>query len=250
MRIPTVHSSTFQRLMDLILADLQWTTCLVYFDNIIVFGCTFQEDLAHLDEVLTKLQQANLKIKPCKCNLFPTQVHYLGHVISAEGVMADPAKVAAVREWPVPRNQTEVQSFVGLASYYRRFVKGFADIARPLHQLVEKGKRFQWTDDCQRAFDQLKASLITAPVLAYPDPSKPFILDTDARGVGVGAVLSQEEGGHEQVVAYASRALTKQEQKYATTKKELLSMVTFTKHFKHYLLGKEFVLHTDHNSLR
>lgn len=242
--------STFQRLMDLILADLQWTTCLVYLDDIIVFGRTFQEHLARLDEVLVKLQQANLKIKPSKCNLFSTQVHYLGHVISAEGVMADPAKVAAVREWPVPRNQTEVQSFVGLASYYRRFVKGFADIARPLHQLAKKGKRFQWTEDCQRAFDQLKASLITAPVLAYPDPNKTFILDTDASDVGIGAVLSQEWGGHERVVAYASRALTKQERKYATTKKELLSMVMFTKHFKHYLLGKEFVLRTDHNSLR
>ena len=242
--------STFQRLMDLILADLQWTTCLVYLDDIIVFGRTFQEHLARLDEVLVKLKQANLKIKPSKCNLFSTQVHYLGHVISAEGVMADPAKVAAVREWPVPRNQTEVQSFVGLASYYRRFVKGFADIARPLHQFGEKGKRFQWTEDCQWAFEQLKTSLITAPVLSYPDPSKTFILDTDASDVGIGAVLSQEEGGYERVVAYASRALTKQERKYATTKKELLSMVAFTKHFKHYLLGKEFVLRTDHNSLR
>lgn len=176
--------STFQRLMDLILADLQWTTCLVYLDDIIVFGRTFQEHLARLDEVLTKLQQANLKIKPCKCNRFSTQVHYLGHVISAGGVIADPAKVAAVREWPVPKNQTEVQSFVGLVSNYRHFVKGFADIARPLHHLLEKGKRFQWTDDCHRAFDQLKASLITAPVLAYPDPSKTFILDTDARNRG------------------------------------------------------------------
>lgn len=116
-------------------------------------------------------------------------------------------------------------------------MKGFADIAQPLHQLVEKGKRFQWTEDCQQAFEQLKASLINAPVLAYPDPSKTFILDTDASDAGIAAVLSQEDGGHERVVAYASRALTKQELKNATTKKELLSMVTFTKHFKHYLLG-------------
>lgn len=98
--------------------------------------------------MLGKLRQANLKVKPSKCNLFSTQVHYLGYVISAEGVMPDPTKVEAVREWPVPKNQTEVQSFVGLASYYRRFVKGFADIARPLHQLAEKGRRFRWGDDC------------------------------------------------------------------------------------------------------
>ena len=241
---------TFQRLMDLVLADLQWTTCLVYLDDIIVFGRTFHEHLSRLDEVLNKLQQANLKVKPVKCNLFSPQVQYLGHIISAQGVEADPAKVEAVRQWPVPKNQTEVKSFVGLASYYRRFVKGFAEIARPLHQLTEKGRRFKWTDECQAAFEKLKASLMSAPILAYPDPHKTFILDTDASDAGIGAVLSQEEAGYERVIAYASRALTKQERKYATTKKELLSMVTFTKHFKHYLLGKEFVLRTDHGSLR
>lgn len=215
-----------------------------------MFGRDFYEHLTRLEKVLEKLRQANLKVKPSKCNLFSTKVHYLGHVISAEGVMPDPAKVDAVRGWPTPTNQTEVQSFLGLASYYRRFVKGFADIARPLHKLVEKGKRFQWGEDCQGAFEKLKTCLTTAPVLTYPDPSKSFILDTDASEVGIGAVLSQAEGETERVVAYASRALTKQERKYATTKKELLSMVTFTKHFKHYLLGKEFILRTDHNSLR
>lgn len=243
--------STFQRLMDLVLADLQWSTCLVYLDDIICFGRTFEEHLHRLDEVLLKLGQANLKVKPTKCNLFSTEVRYLGHIISAQGITADPAKVEAVRGWPAPENQTEVKSFLGLASYYRRFIKGFADIARPLHQLTEKGRRFKWDESCEQAFRQLKASLITAPVLAYPDPQKPFILDTDASDVGIGAVLAQEgEGGMERVVAYASRALTKEERKYAATKKELLSMVCFTKHFKHYLLGKEFTLRTDHNSLR
>ncbi|XP_059420291.1 uncharacterized protein LOC132155519 [Carassius carassius] len=130
--------STFQRLMDLVLADLQWTTCLVYLDDIIIFGRTFQEHLGRLDEVLIKLRQANLKVKPTKCNLFATQVQYLGHIISSKGVKADPAKVEAVRQWPVPKNQTEVRSVVGLASYNRRFEKGFAEIARPLHQLTEK----------------------------------------------------------------------------------------------------------------
>lgn len=242
--------STFQRLMDLVLADLQWTTCLVYLDDIIVFGKTFQEHLGRLEQVFRKLHGANLKVKPSKCNLFAKQVSYLGHIISANGVKADPSKVEAVRGWPVPRNQTEVRSFLGLASYYRRFIKSFAEIARPLHQLTEKGRKFHWGDDCQRAFLTLKSCLTSAPVLAYPDPLKQFILDTDASDVGIGAVLSQVEGGMERVVAYASRSLTKQERKYATTKKELLSMVTFTKYFKHYLLGAEFVLRTDHNSLR
>ena len=242
--------STFQRLMDLVLADLQWATCLVYLDDIIVFGRNFTEHLSRLDEVLSKLGAANLKVKPSKCDLFATQVKYLGHIISAEGIRADPAKVESVREWPVPKTQTEVKSFIGLASYYRRFVKGFADIARPLHQLTEKGKKFRWGDDCQEAFVQLKSRLITAPVLAYPDPQKMFVLDTDASDVGIGAVLSQESDDGEHVVAYASRALSKEERRYATTKKELLAMVTFTKFFKHYLLGKEFILRTDHGSLR
>lgn len=233
--------STFQRLMDLVLADLQWTTCLVYLDDIIVFGRTFGEHLQRLDEVLCKLRHANLKVKPSKCALFATQVSYLGYIISAEGVRTDPGKIDAVKQWPVPSNQSEVRSFVGLASYYRRFIKGFAEIARPLHRLTEKGRKFKWDDECQQAFLQLKAALMTSPVLAYPDPYKPFILDTDASDVGIGAVLSQEVDGLERVVAYASRALTKQERKYATTKKELLSLVVFTKYFKHYLLGKEFV---------
>lgn len=246
----TNSPSTFQRLMDLVLADLQWTTCLVYLDDIIVFGRDFAEHLQRLDQVLSKLKMAHLKVKPAKCNFFSTKVHYLGHVISAEGVMADPEKVEAVRGWPTPKNQTEVRSFLGLASYYRRFVKGFAEIARPLHKLTEKGRRFQWDEACQEAFVKLKTCLISAPVLAYPDPQKSFILDTDASDTGIGAVLSQEVDGLERVVAYASRALTKQERKYATTKKELLGVVAFTKYFKHFLLGKEFLLRTDHNSLR
>lgn len=115
----------------------------MYLDDIIIFGCTFQEHLDRVGEVLSKLRQANLKVKPVKCNLFATEVQYLGHIISARGVKADPAKVEAVCQWPVPKNQTEVRSFVGLASYYRRFIRGFAELAQPLHQLTEKGRRFK-----------------------------------------------------------------------------------------------------------
>lgn len=183
--------------MDLVLADLQWTTCLVYLDDIIVFGQSFQEHLSRLGEVLNKLQTANLKVKPSKCNLFSTKVKYLGHIISADGVMADPAKLEAVRSWPEPTNQTEVRSFVGLASYYRRFVKNFAEIARSLHALTEKGRRFKWDEGCQNAFVALKMCLILAPILAYPDPQKSFILNTDASDCGIGAVLSQEDSGFE-----------------------------------------------------
>lgn len=134
---------TFQRLMDIVLAGLHWNTSLVYLDDIIVFSRSFEEHLMRLDEVLSKLRETDLKVKPSKCDLFSTQVQYLGHIISTEGVRADPAKVEAVQEWPVPKNQTEVRRYMGLASYNRRFVQGFAEIARPLHQLTEKGRRFK-----------------------------------------------------------------------------------------------------------
>lgn len=198
-----------------------------------MFGHAFQEHLSRLGEVLEvfQLKAANLKVKPSKCDLFCSRVKYSGHVISAMGIMADPVKVEPVREWLTPKIQTEVRSFLGLASYYRWFVSGFVDIARPLHQLTEKGRRFRWDKECQVTFNHLKARLISAPVLAYPDPNKSFTSDTDAGDVGVGAVLSLEEGGLECIIAYAIWALTKEEHKYATAKKDLLVMVTFTKYF-------------------
>ncbi|KAL6471884.1 hypothetical protein MHYP_G00205340 [Metynnis hypsauchen] len=242
--------STFQHLMELVLADLQWTSCLIYLDDIIVFGRTFEEHLSQLQMVLRKLKEANLKVKPSKCQLFAKEVQYLGHIISQEGIMTDPAKVAAVKEWKVPQSQTEVRSFLGLASYYRRFVQDFATIARPLHKLTEKGAKMIWSAQCQNAFDELKKCLITTPILAFPDPEKPFLLDTDASDVGIGGVLSQIVDGKERVTAYASRALSKTERNYATTKRELLAVVMFMKQFRHYLLGRRFTLRTDHSSLR
>lgn len=242
--------STFQRLMELVLADLQWMTCLVYLDDIIVFGRTFEEHVARLGQVLGRLKSTNLKVKPAKCTLFAKKVNYLGHVISEERVGTDPAKSETVKAWPTPTTVGEVRSFVGLASYYRRFIEGFGSIAQPLHKLTEKNRQFKWDGACQEAFDALKCKLTTAPILAYPDPTKPFILDTDASDQGIGAVLSQLHGDQERVVAYASRSLSRSERNYATTRKELLAVVAFTHHFRHFLLGQEFLLRTDHSSLQ
>ena len=175
---------------------------------------------------------------------------YLSHVISAGGVSTDPGKIEVVRSWPTPRNVQDVRSFLGLASYYRRFVADFASIAQPLHKLTEKKTPFQWTGECQQAFEVLKQKLTTAPVLVYPDLTKPFILDTDACDRGIGAVLSQMHDGQERVVAYGSRAFSKSKRNYATTRKELLAVVYLTRYFRHYLLGREFLLRTDHNSLQ
>ena len=242
--------STFQRLMELVLGGLQWIKCLVYLDDIIIFGRTFLEHISRLGEVLGRLKSAQLKLKPAKCNLFSREVTYLGHVISAEGFSTDPAKVEAVCSWPTPASVHDVRSFLGLASYYRRFVANFASIAQPLHKLTEKKIPFHWTNECQQAFDILKNKLTTAPVLVYPEISKQFILDTDASDRGIGAVLSQMHDGQERVIAYGSRALSKAERNYSTTRKELLAVVYFTRHFRHYLLGCEFLLRTDHSSLQ
>ena len=178
------------------------------------------------------------------------KVKFLGHIVSADGVQTDPQKTERVSSWPTPSSRKAVQQFLGLASYYRRFVKDFATIAKPLYHLTEKTATFIWSDGAKKAFDELRQRLVTAPTLAFPDYSLPFTLDTDASDVGIGAVLSQRHSdGLEHVVAYASRSLSRPERRYCVTRRELLAVVTFIQHFLPYLLGHEFLLRTDHGSL-
>ncbi len=170
---------------------------------------------------------------------------FLGHTVTADGIRTSLDKINAVREWPAPATQKEVRSFVGLCSYYRRFVRGFAHIARPLHKLTEKSAPFDWTPECQQSFDELKEALTSAPILSYPVPELPFILDTDASDSGLGAVLSQTQEEKEKVIAYMSKALTKAERSYCTTRKELLAVVVSLKHFHTYVYGQHILLRTD-----
>nr|XP_061825306.1 uncharacterized protein LOC133612154 [Nerophis lumbriciformis] len=242
--------ATFQRLMDRVLAGMQWETCLVYLDDIIVLGSNVPQMLQRLGQVFSRLHQAKLKLKPSKCCLFRRQVAYLGHIVSENGVATDPGKVRKVQGWPTPSSLKDVRHFVGLASYYRRFIKNFACIAEPLHALTKKHVQFRWSEECQVAFDDLKSRLITAPILGYPLDQGDMILDTDASDVGIGAVLSQFQQGVERVLAYGSRKLSKTEQNYCTTRRELLAVVDFTSHFRQYLLGRRFTVRTDHSSLR
>jgi hypothetical protein len=219
--------ATFQRLMNTILAG-RWDSCLVYLDDIIIIRRTFEEHLCNLEKVLECLKSAGLKVHPKKCQLCRERVTFLGHVVSREGVTTDPQKTEVVNQWPVPTCVKEVQSFLGLANYYRRFVKDFATIASPLHKLTQKQSQFDWTEECQRSFEQLKTKLTSAPLLVFPNFTKKFILDTDASNSGIGAVLSQmDEQGCERVVAYASRVLSKPERNYCVTRKELLAAVYF-----------------------
>ena len=242
--------ATFQRLMDLVLAGLQWSQCLVYLDDVIIIGHTFSEHLANLSLVFQRLRAAGLKLQPKKCDFLKHKVTYLGHVVSDVGVSTDPSKVEKVASWPVPTTTKEVQQFLGLAGYYRRFIQDFAEKARPLHRLTERNAIFKWSIESQNAFETLKTHQCSAPVLAYPDFNKPFLLDTDASDTGIGAVLSQpDEHGRECVIAYASRLLSKPERRYCVTRRELLAVVAFTKHFRHFLIGRHFTLRTDHGSL-
>ncbi|GFW60461.1 retrovirus-related Pol polyprotein from transposon 297 [Trichonephila clavipes] len=194
--------ATFERLMETVLKGLTFEACLIYLDDVIIGGRTFEEHLQNIRKVLSKLSDANLKLNPSKCKFFQKEVNYLGHIISAEGVRTDPEKVSAVKNWKRPENLRELRSFLGLCTYYRKFVKGFSNIARPLHKLTESKQKFQWTKECEDSFLQLKEALTSSPILIYPQPDKPFILDTDASNESVGAVLSQEIDGHERVVAY------------------------------------------------
>ena len=242
--------ATFQRLMEHVLSGLHWSICLVYLDDITVFGKSVEEHLDQLREVLTSLQNAGLKIKPSKCHLMQTRVRYLGHIVSSKGIEIDPEKVRCVSDWPTPTDQRSLKQFMGLASYYKRFVQGFAQVAAPLNALTEKTKTWEWTAECNGAFLELKKRLVSAPILVMPCFNHKFILDTDASGEGLGAVLSQSVDGQERVVAYASKTLSKTEHRYCATRRELLVVVWATQHFRPYLYGCGFLLRSDHSALQ
>lgn len=242
--------STFERLMERVLRGLQWKVALLYLDDVIVFSSTTEQQLERLKLVFDRIREANLQLKPKKCHLFQKEVSFLGHRVSAEGVATEEDKVKAVKEWPTPKSAKAIRSFLGLTGYYRKFVKDYADVAAPLIALTQKSAVFKWGQEEQEAFDELKTRLITSPILGYPSPHGKFILDTDASNCSIGAVLSQVQDGREVVIAYGSRRLSKSERNYCVTRQELLAIVWFTEHFKHYLIGRKFLLRTDHGSLR
>lgn len=242
--------ATFQRLMECVLAGLSPAQCLIYLDDIIVYGTSFEDHLEHLENVLTKLGEAGLKLKPTKCHFAQQQVQYLGYLISEDGVAVDPSKVEAVTSYPQPTDVKELRGFLGLANYYRRFVQGFASIAKPLYQLTSKNaKGFDWTPQCQQAFDQLKQLLVSPPILAYPRFEIPFVVHTDASDHAIGGVLSQIQDGKERVIAYFSRQLGKAQRNYSTIEREALAVVSAIQEFYPYLYGFHFDLYTDHNPL-
>ena len=236
--------------MDRVLAGLHWETCLFYLDDIIVISSTWEEHLARLREVFETLRHAKLKLGATKCTFAAKEVSYLGHRVTEEGLLPDPALLAAIRDIPPPKTATEVRSFLGLAGYYRRYVKGFAAIAAPLHALTRKDALFHWSEDCQTAFDQLKARLTTSPITAFPDFSQEFRLYTDASTAGLGAILAQVREGKGRIICCTSRALNKAEKSYPATKLECLAIVWAVAKFRPYLMAMPFEVFMDHYALQ
>ena len=246
-------SFTCARLLSIVLGDIIPDKCLCYFDDIIVRGSSFDEMIENLDAVLSRMSQAGLTLNLSKCLFCQPKVSFLGHVVSEEGLSPDPSKVEAVLAWPTPKTAKQMASFLGLCNYFKNFISGYAGICSPLFRLCNRDVRFEWSDDCQLAFERVKQALTAAPVLALPSfeaDAGEFILECDASGTGVGAVLLQVMPGGEKVIAYGSKKLSKSQQNYSATKRELLACVTFVTHFKHYLIGKKFRLRTDHSSLQ
>ena len=242
--------ATFERLMEKVLAGLPLTVCLIYLDDILIPGRTFEGHIHNLRTVLLRLREAKLKLSPKKCVLLQRQVKFLGHIVSEAGVATDPEKLQAVKDWPRPSNITEVRRFLGLCSIYRRFVPNFADLAHPLHQCTDHMQISTWNDDLERSFTALKKALTEVPILCYPNPDAHFVLDTDASAHGIGAVLSQIQEGEERVVAYYSCTLSRPERNYCVTRRELLAVVKSVHHFHHYLYGRQFTVRTDHAALK
>ena len=248
------------------MGELNLRDCLFYLDDKIVFSSTFEEHVERLSAVFQRLEEHNLKLKPSKCELFRSRVLYLGHIVSCEGIQTDPSKIDCLKNWPIPECIKDVRKFLEFTGYYRRFVKGYAAIAKPLTDLLighptnkQKSRRrkqqdkrvpFKWGVDQQNSFDALITHLTNPPVLAFADYAQPFILHTDASSSGLGAVLYQMQDGTKRVIAYASRSLRQGEKNYPAHKLEFLALKwAVVEKFHDYLYGSKFEAITDNNSL-
>ena len=242
--------SYFSELMNKVLSGIQHKFTIAYLDDIIIYSKTFDEHLVHIETVFARLRGAGLKLKMSKCEFLKQEVKYLGYVISANGIKTDPEKVSSIQKLHAPSDVKGVRSFLGMCSYYRRFIPNFSQIAKPLTELTKKNRNFVWTSDCQKAFDTLRKSLTEAPVLAYPDLNKPYKLYTDASNHAIGAALVQETEMGERVIQYLSHQLNETQQRWPIIEKECYAIVYAVQKFRPYLLGAKFTILTDHKPLK
>ena len=275
LRLPMGMSNspaTFMRLMDACFGDKQYEDLIVFLDDLLIWGKSFEEVLEKLEMVFQRLRSYGLKLKAKKCHFFEETIKYLGHLISEDGIQPDPSKIQDLQNFPVPESDFELNSFLGLASYFRRFIRDFSKISAPLREISNKTKREQgyrkrrkatkqekthfkekWTDACTKSFEELKEKLTSPPILGFPDFTRPFILETDASFLGLGAILSQDQESGRKVIAYASRGLRPSEknmENYSSMKLELLALKwAITDKFRDYLYGAKFLVLTDNNPL-
>ena len=243
--------ATFQRLMDKVLKGIKWKICTVYIDDILIFSANFENHLKDLEEVFIRLKDANLSIKINKCNFARNQLPFLGYIATREGIKTDKSKVEAVKNWETPKSLTDVSSFLGLAGFYRHFIRNFSIIAEPLNRLKRNHQNFEWTEEQENSFQKIKTALITAPVLRYPDFTKIMEIHTDASTFGLGAVLAQrDESNKPYPISYSSRSLNDNEKKYGITELEALAVVWSVKKFRQYIEGSYFIIYTDHAALK
>ena len=251
--------ATFQRALDIILSGVRWRTCLVYLDDVVVFSKDQESHLEHLDDVLALLEEAGIKLKLKKCFFFKSEIEYLGHVLMPGrlGISQHAKATKAVRDALFPRTPTQLRSFLGAANVYRRFVRNFSRIARPLSDMLAKNSGADLqnpTKEQEAAFKKLKDALSTPPVLALPKANRPYMIDTDASKGALGAVLLQQQDDSRPTewatVGYYSRTLTKEERNYSPTERECLAVVWAVTTLRPYVEGSHFTLRTDHNALR
>ncbi|XP_068649085.1 uncharacterized mitochondrial protein AtMg00860-like [Aristolochia californica] len=237
--------STFQALMNEVFTDYLHKFVLVFFDDILIFSKSWPDHLQHLKKVFQLIRAHRLYLKRTKSTFGRQQVTYLGHLMTVAWVTVDPDKIAAVTQWPVPRTISALRGFLGLAAYYRKFIQDYAALTAPLTNLLHRNS-FQWTDEAATAFQNLKTTLATAPVLRLPDFGEMFIVECDASGSGIGAVLLQVN----HPIAYFSRQLPLHQHKLAAYERELIGLAKAVCHWRPYLWGRYITIRTDHYSLK
>ena len=240
--------ATFQRVIEKIIKGIDSATA--YIDDLLSFSKTFDLHLTHLRVLFERLKNCNIKVKTSKCKIACDELMFLGYKISDKGISIDNSRTDSLKNYPIPTKAKHVKQFLGMAGFYRHFIKNFADIVEPLNHLTRKHTKFFWSDDCNKAFYMIIKLLSDKPILAYPNFNEEFFLATDASKIGIGAVLGQKDSNNnEHPIYFASRALNQAERNYSTIERELLAIVYSVDKFRYYLYGKKFTIITDHNPL-
>jgi hypothetical protein len=241
--------STFQRVMDRVLYEHR-DFCRAYVDDVAIYSCSFDQHVQHMESVLRSIAEADLVINAAKCHLFKKRIRFLGHVVESGLVRPDPGKTEVIASWPDPADTNQVQTFLGFVNYYRKFIPAFASVAEPLYSLLRKNTPWKWDASQVSAMQTLKRLMTSEPILHMPDFNERFIVYTDASDFGLGAVLAQQVKGNERVICFASKSMNASQRNYSATDRECLSIQWALQHWRHYLIGRRFIVVTDHQALK